>query len=491
MSLSVSAPASAPTTPATAGSKARLPRGLSLRARTALALSVGALVLSSAIGMAAYQVARGIEIGQQRETLRKQALLDAAGIQRALQRTSGTAPRTQAQAARSELAEQTDAKTFLVFVDTGRIVGDDEASTGFEIVPKRVLEVAQQDGAAEQLISTVDGPRLVVAVRIDREVQATFVEIASLDRVESYLRRLSASLATAALLSAAGAAALGWLLSARVLRPLRSVAKAARGIAGGRLDTRLDETGDRDLDPLVTSFNDMASSLQIRLEREARFASDVSHELRTPLTSLGTAARLLDGRRDEMSERSQKALDILLTQSTHFERLVLDLLEISRFDAGAVELHCDEVDVGELIRQVASLNDSSHVQINIGDSVTEPTYLLDKRRIERILANLLQNATLYAGGATSVSVSAIEPGPPARLRICVDDGGPGVAENERVRIFERFNRGQSHAQRTGPKGTGLGLSLVAEHARLHGGKVWVEPNDVGGARFVVEITEGI
>jgi two-component system, OmpR family, sensor histidine kinase MtrB len=271
------------------------------------------------------------------------------------------------------------------------------------------------------------------------------------------------------------------------------VASGAADISSGRLDTRLPLTGDADLDPLLASFNDMAQTLQDRIEREARFASDVSHELRTPLTALVTAARLLDGRRDELGERSQKTLDVLVTQTAHFERLVLDLLEISRFDAGAARLHAEVVQLPELVRAV--------IRVNGSDAAVEwleldpPEMSVDKRRVERMIANLLQNATNYGGGAISVRLlnaptNEGEEGP-RHIHIVVDDAGPGVPEAERSVIFERFRRGQSHQRATSaPKGTGLGLSLVRAHANLHGGDVWVEDRPGGGARFVVDIAEG-
>ena len=278
-------------------------------------------------------------------------------------------------------------------------------------------------------------------------------------------------------------------MSRRVLRPLASVAAAAGGISSGRLDTRLELTGDADLDPLLRSFNDMASSLQSRIEREARFASDVSHELRTPLTALVTAARLLDGRRDELGERGQKTLDVLVTQTAHFERLVLDLLEMSRFDAGAATLHAETVNLPDFIRQVIVLNESGAAVVV--DSLDPVDVGLDKRRVERMVANLLQNAAIYASGATTVTLKQ-GPGPDhvRRIRIYVDDDGPGVPEDERDAIFERFRRGQSHLRGTSSqKGTGLGLSLVRAHANLHHGTAWVESNPDGGARFVVDIAE--
>ncbi len=118
--------------------------------------------------------------------------------------------------------------------------------------------------------------------------------------------------------------------------PLADAAQAAKAIAGGRLDTRLESTDDHDLGELSTSFNDMAAALQRRIERDARFASDVSHELRSPLMTLSASIEVLQARRDEMPERAATALDLLVADVARFQNLVEDLLEISRFDAGAV-----------------------------------------------------------------------------------------------------------------------------------------------------------
>ena len=283
---------------------------------------------------------------------------------------------------------------------------------------------------------------------------------------------------------------MGSAVAARVLLPVRQVATAATEIASGRLETRLPLLGDTDLDPLLSSFNDMAESLQRRLEREARFASDVSHELRTPLTALSAAAQLLAARREELPERSQTALDVLVTQTEHFRRLVLDLLEISRIDAGAADVHFEDLDLVELCAQIIR---TAGFDVPLDCSGLDPHVMyVDKRRIERILTNLLQNAQNYAGAATSVLLRNASLNADGRrcVQLVVDDDGPGVAEADRHRIFDRFTRGSVMSTRPGIKGTGLGLSLVSEHARLHGGgRAWVETSPDGGARFVVELLE--
>lgn len=273
----------------------------------------------------------------------------------------------------------------------------------------------------------------------------------------------------------------GWGVSRRLMRPLTRVAEAAGEIAEGGLDTRLETEEDPDLAILVSSFNEMADAVQARIEREARFASDVSHELRSPITALAAAVEVLDARRADLSERTQQALDVVVSQVRRFDQMVLDLLELSRLDVGVADIHREEVDLVSFITRIARRYGNDDLAVLLApdcDGVAN----VDKRRLERIIANLLDNARLHGGGATSV---VLENGPRSGIRIAVEDAGPGVAPSERARIFERFARGSAGRTRVG--GTGLGLALVAEHARAHGGQVWVEDVASGGARFVVEI----
>jgi signal transduction histidine kinase len=161
--------------------------------------------------------------------------------------------------------------------------------------------------------------------------------------------------------------------------------------------------------------------------------------------------------------------------------MVLDLLEISRLDAGALEVHAEDVLLGPLLHRIAARTGHGDVPVEVDVSLRDEPVPVDKRRLERIVTNLLGNAEVHGGGPVQVTV---EPGPARTFRIAVDDAGPGVPVAERERIFERFARGASALHRSG---TGLGLALVAEHTALQGGRVWVEDRPGGGARFVVEL----
>ncbi|MHB8328837.1 MAG: sensor histidine kinase [Acidimicrobiales bacterium] len=325
-------------------------------------------------------------------------------------------------------------------------------------------------------------PQLVVGIPVP-SVDAAYFEVFSLAELARTLRILALALAAAALVTTVAGAVTGRWASGRALRPLAEVSRAAETIAGGRLDTRLAATGDAELSALAASFNRMADALQERIEREARFTSDVSHELRSPLTTLSSALGVLEPHHDELPPRSRQALGLLIAELRRFQRMVDDLLEISRVDTGSAELSLDEVEVGELFRQAAAAAGVAAVPLEVDPSVAGRRILVDKRRIERVVTNLVANAEQYAGG---VSRLGLEPAP-GGVRLVVSDHGPGVASTERERIFERFYRGRAAGKRGATDGTGLGLSLVAEHVRLHGGRVWVEDGLSGENRFVVEL----
>jgi signal transduction histidine kinase len=263
------------------------------------------------------------------------------------------------------------------------------------------------------------------------------------------------------------------------------VSTAATALAAGRLDTRLESSDDPDLRPIAESFNDMAQALQDRIESDARFASDVSHELRSPLMTLAASIEVMDNQRDELPERSRAALDLMVADIDRFRQLVEDLLEISRFDAGVVRLELEEVHLAELVMQAVSHSTDADLPVDLDAELAGVVVQADKRRIVRVLANLIDNAAKYGGGATSVSLRQVEGG----VQIAVEDRGEGVPVEDRELIFGRFSRGGAAGRRGSSDGVGLGLALVAEHVNLHGGRVWVEDRADGepGARFVVEL----
>jgi two-component system, OmpR family, sensor histidine kinase MtrB len=447
---------------------------LGVRARATVTFGLGALALSAIMAGLTYFTARHYILNERQTAVLRQAYVNATLI-----RSSLRSPNTDVTQLLGSL--DTLPGSLSVLERSGQwyatSISVDEAA-----IPLRLRQEVLAGTPALQHFVLRGTSQLVVGVPVP-SVDAAYFEVFSLADIARTLQILALALGGAAVVTTVAGAIIGRWTSGRALRPLAEVSAVAETIAGGRLDTRLGAADDADLSALATSFNKMADALQERIEREARFTSDVSHELRSPLTTLSSALGVLNSHRDELPARSRQALDLLESEVRRFQGMVDDLLEISRMDSGSAELSLDEVEVGELVRQAAAAAGASAVVVEIDDAVAGQRLSVDKRRIERVVANLVANAQQYAGG---VSRMALEPAPGA-VRLVVADHGPGVAPSERDRIFERFYRGLTSGQRGGGDGTGLGLSLVAEHVRLHGGRVWVENGTGGENRFVVEL----
>jgi signal transduction histidine kinase len=345
--------------------------------------------------------------------------------------------------------------------------------------PVSLVDAVRQGQSATQN-ATIDGASYIaVGVHI-AEYDIGYYEAFPLADTESTLTAILTALLLGALGTLVLAGLFGLATSRRLLRPLSQVADAAEEIASGGLDARLEPESDPDLDRLAGSFNEMADAVQARIEREARFASDVSHELRSPITALAAAVEVLDARRADIPERTQQALDVVVDQVRRFDSMVIDLLELARLDAGATDHNVEDVQLTDLTRRVAARFGEPDIPIVVSRGTPEAV-ALDKVRFERIVGNLIDNARNHGGGVLRIEIS---PAPQRRFRLAVEDGGPGVAQGERDRIFERFARGSAARHRIG---TGLGLALVAEHTAAMGGSAWVEDRVGGGARFVVEL----
>ncbi len=438
-----------------------------------MTFGLGALALSASMAGLTYFTARQFSLSQRQDADVHLSFANASKVLSELRSNT-----TQYVSLLNDL-DSSGSRSFLVH--NGQVY---TLHVGFQnTIPTSLRQLVETSSAAATQRVNVDGiPQLVVGVSLP-SVHATYFEVFSLEDLASELRLLALVLGTVALVTTIAGAAVGHLAARRVLLPLVSVSQAAETIAGGSLDTRLEATRDKDVAPLAKSFNRMADALQERIRHEARFTSDVSHELRSPLTTLSAALGVLDAHRQDMGPRGQRALELLNVEVLRFQRMVDDLLEISRIDAGSAELLLDEVEVGELLRRAAASNGAGGVPVDLAPGTAGVRILVDKRRIERVVANLVENAAQYAGGATRL---AVEPAKGA-IRLVVADHGPGVPPSERERVFERFYRGQSAGQRGATDGTGLGLALVAEHVHLHGGRVWVEDGTGAENRFVVEL----
>ncbi len=449
-----------------------------LRTKVTLFFGVIALVASVSLTVVTYAFARSSLLEQRSEVARQQAVLNAVRVRE----RCGPAPRTSATASRRCAPSPTGSPP-----SPSTTTPSPSTDTQFSLreLPRpscaRPLDVGV---SGVQRFDLGDESYVGVGVHI-ADVDANYFEAFQLGSTQRTLRTILVALVIGTAITVLLATGVGWWTSRRLLRPLDRITDAAGEIAAGDLDTRVAREGDPDLDRLADSFNGMADAVQARIEREARFASDVSHELRSPITALAAAAEVIDGRRGELPDRTQQALDVVVGQVRRFDAMVIDLLELSRIDAGATDLHTEEVDLEALCRRIAARNGFADLPIDVtrqtGGNGAAVTAVIDKMRFERIVANLLENAAHHGGGPVRIS---IEPTDGPFLLVAVEDAGPGVARGERARIFERFARGSAARHRVG---TGLGLALVAEHATAQGGEAWVEDRPGGGARFVVRV----
>jgi signal transduction histidine kinase len=455
---------------------------LGLRRRILLIFTLGSLTLSTFLAFTTYGFTRSNVVQQRDRNSVEAARLHAATVQALL---AGNPLNTSAAVA----------ALGGFGVQRGIIWYKQDWSGGsppydFTAVPEALRDRVLRDSVpARMTIHVGNEPTIVVGWPLQGD--NAYFEFFSLDEINSTLGSIRLSLLFAGLITTGLGVLLGVFAARRAVRPVRVAAQAAKAIAGGRLDTRLEPTDDPDLSVLANSFNDMASALQVRIERDARFASDVSHELRSPLMTLAASIEVMDGRRDEMPERAKAALDLLKSDVTRFQGLVEDLLEISRFDAGAIRLHLEELHVAEFVRHAVAVSSLPGTPVTATERAEQVLINGDRRRLARVIANLIDNARSHGGGEPEVTIAEIDAAdaPVTHVQIAVSDRGSGIPADERDLVFERFARGGGAGRRTGSDGAGLGLALVDEHVRMHSGRVWIEDRLDGepGARFVLEL----
>ena len=341
-------------------------------------------------------------------------------------------------------------------------------------------------------------------------VVGTDLEVPKAGRYELYIGYNFAdaqqTLAFMQLIGLVGAAALLVLLSAItllvvrwVIEPIRTVAATSRRLASGDLGVRMPSKGEDELATLAASFNGMADSLQARIRELAelsvmqqRFVSDVSHELRTPLTTIRLAGDVLYGQRDDFPGPTSRTVELLHTQTDRFETLLSDLLEISRYDAGSVELTREPTNLvhlaGDAIESMHELARGRGSELRLVAPGGHLDAEVDPRRIRRIVRNLLGNAIEHGEGRPIVvAVDSNE----SAIALSVRDYGLGMTEEQTARVFDRFWRGDPSRMRT-IGGTGLGLAISLEDAVAHGGMldVWSKPGAGTVFRLTIPRTTG-
>jgi two-component system sensor histidine kinase MtrB len=343
------------------------------------------------------------------------------------------------------------------------------------IVAGDQLGFAWQDLASE--------PVLVVGGRQGGFPELFFVFPAA--PIEEALAGLRAGLLAGGLAAVGVALLVAGLIARWLLRPVTEAGRAARRIADGDLSARVPERGRDEVGRWATEFNRMADSLEATVARledaqqqNRRFVSDVAHELRTPLTALVAEASLVEADLPTMAPDRRRPVELLVADVRRLRVLVDDLMEVSRFDAGAEQAAAEPVDLGRVVTgAVAARLPGAALSLPPVPIVVET----DPRRLDRIVGNLLDNARDHAAGAAvEVSLQATRDG----AIVVVADRGPGVPRDAIPHLFERFYK--ADPSRAGGS-SGLGLAIAAEHALLLGGSLRARNRPGGGMVFALTL----
>lgn len=376
--------------------------------------------------------------------------------------------------------------------------GADVAAVPPDALRARVQEQAGQHWTYGEVVR--DQGRTVPVIIVGSPVQVPgfgtyeLYFVFPLDKEQDTLGLVRRALLLAAFGLVVLVAGIAWLVTRQVVTPVRMAARIAERLSAGRLEERMRVRGEDDLARLAASFNRMATSLQHQIRQledlsrvQRRFVSDVSHELRTPLTTVRMAADVLHGARGGFDPAVERSAEILQTQLDRFESLLADLLEISRYDAGAALLDAEPTDLVGIARHVIEalepLADARGSVLELASPDGPCVAEVDSRRIERILRNLVVNAIEHGEGQpVTVRVESDDDA----VAVAVRDHGVGLEPADVSMVFNRFWRADpARARTTG--GTGLGLSIALEDAHLHAGwlQVWGSPGD--GCQFRVTL----
>ncbi len=471
-------------------SDARRGRWRGLVARVTIAYAVGSLLLSVTVAGAAYALALNRLLADAESQHRQQTYRNYRDV--AAQVATIPADATEAEADQVydialEGLVRTNGSEPLILLSNGEPRSE---TIGRRDLPINLVAQMEDGGLnpAQQRFVQNGQANYVVAIEFE-ERALTYFEIVSLRPVQETLRSLRRILFGVAMLASVAGALLGWYAARRALAPLPRISNAARAIAAGKFDTRLDLQADPDLARLTEAFNGMVDAVGDRIDREQRFTSDVSHELRSPLMTVTASVEVLERRKETLPDVAQQAVDLLSQDLRRFQQLVEDLLEISRLEAGAVQLQLSRFLLAEFLEHVIALSQAPHLELVYDPADADLAITADKRRLQQVVTNLIDNAAKYGEGATAIGFEADGD----QVSIIVEDEGPGVSADQRERIFERFGRVKEAAgNRSNATGFGLGLSLVGEHVRIHGGEVYVTDRMDGrhGARFVVQLPVG-
>jgi two-component system sensor histidine kinase MtrB len=372
-----------------------------------------------------------------------------------------------------------DIETIVALADGAPFLSIDSLAGLLERLPADTRERVAAGEIAYAWSETEAGPVLVVGGRPSGTSSGgpEFYFVHEVDGIQEAVDQLRLALAVGALVLILVALAASRAVARSVLAPVEEAAVAAERIATGDLSARVAVTSDDEFGSWAESFNRMAATLESTIERleaaqdqNRRFVADVAHELRTPLTALVAEASIVGAHLDDLPPESRRAAELLVSDVRRLRTLVEELMELSRFDAGAERVEVVSVELRRLVGAVVTARLPS-ARIHPGDEVAVQS---DPRRLERILGNLLDNAREH-GGAADVRVTIARTG--ERVVVTVADRGPGVPKDRLDRIFERFSKLEPSRS---AGSSGLGLAIAAEHAALLGGFLQADAPAEGG-----------
>ncbi len=440
-----------------------------LRTRVALVFAVLSGVVAVLVSSGIYLVSRTYLTNQRQSSGLARALSDARSVDAAI--AGGEQPGDALNLLPVVAASKAMMRVGTVWYSRGSPVSP-------SAIPESLIDLTLTEGGAQQTFAIGDEYFFGVGVYTRSGI---YVELFPLADLLETLRNAALLLVVLAVVAFAAGGAIGRIVGNGLMRPLQRMGAGARQLAAGDLSVRLPDTGDPDLDPLSDSFNDMAVAVASRIERERRFVANVSHELRSPLTTVVATAELLEVHQDSFAPREARLVTSLATQARRLSRILLDLLDISSVTATA-PVQSYATDIAALIEGVLE-GRNLETDLLHGD---RPTVLTDARRVERVVANLIDNATRHGDGVRQILVVA--GGDHARIH--VDDAGEGVLADEVDRLFEPFARGANVGERR-VEGAGLGLAIVRDQATAIGGRIVVSDSPYGGARFTLDLPMGV
>lgn len=449
----------------------------SLRTKGTLAGVLAALVVSVAASSLTYFVGRSYLITQRESTAVTQALAAA--------RTAANGIQT-GQSGVDAVVRAT--RTLPLSLALFTVEGESFAS-GVGIsradLPSGFLDSLTFDRVSIQRVNWRGEPRIIVGVLFQSDFDASFVVVLPMVELRDTLGVLRNALSLGVLVAAAGGGALGRRLSRRVMEPLHAIGVAATDITAGDLTRRVAEPREPDLAAIARAFNEMTSGLSDRITRESQFSAMVSHELRTPLTVIRGAAEMIDDDAVALDERSRVGLGLLRERINGFERILNDLIEISRYGSDTVTPNLEVRSAPRLIAALLArfeMNDDLLECVDTSDGAAGDglDVVIDVKRFVQTFENLKRNADLYGGGLVAIRIE------PQGDSLCIhfDDAGPGVPVEYRDVIFDSFVRAQHHSA---TPGSGLGLAIARQHCRAMGGELTVGDSPEGGARFTVRL----